>query len=184
MKEKYNGMRQNIWPVLFKSTAIAALALGYAASVSHWITRDIVSSDRHGCLGPHIVTAWAMGVLGMGAALVLVPTVERLVQGVMAAFLPHQSSALRWQIARTLAAAFLIGNALAGLIWTSPRLDLFVDLHRPLRTESDVLIMAMGLAGGTAWRTLWPRWAWLGVGISIFMTYIVLANTLTRHAWC
>lgn len=30
MKEKYKGMRQNIWPVLCKATAVAALALGYA----------------------------------------------------------------------------------------------------------------------------------------------------------
>lgn len=186
MKEKTLRMRlgHNVSTILIKALGLGILIVGYALMVSAWVTRDIVSADRSGCLGPHITTAWGLSVLGMIAALLLISSVSTLIHTVMSAFLPHQSERLRWQIARTVAIVFLVGNALAGLIWTNPTLDLFVALHRPLRTEADLLILAMGFAGGVAWRTLWPKWAWLGLIISIIMTYMVLANTLSRHAWC
>ncbi len=163
---------------------LVLVALAYAAAVSVAVRHAMRSADQLGCNGPHIVEAWGINVLGMLGALVIVPSADRFVQRVMRAFLPQRTESFRQRMAQSTAIIFLVGNALAGLVWTSSRLDLFVDAHRPLMTEADVLVFSMGWLGGVSWRVIWPRWAWFGVAISLVMTYFILSNTLSRHAWC
>ncbi|OLZ09136.1 hypothetical protein [Sulfobacillus thermosulfidooxidans] len=156
----------------------------YLALMSSPLFEIIQAADKKGCIGWHVLLTWALTVLGMIATLTLFVQADVLVERLVGIFLPHKSLEAHQKVARYGAMMILVGNALVGLIWTNRAVNVFVDAHKPLYVETDLSILAMGLLGGLAWRLLWKKWAWLGLIVTVLMSYGVVANVLSRHGWC
>ncbi|WP_053959497.1 hypothetical protein [Sulfobacillus thermosulfidooxidans] len=166
------------WPVIVILVAI------YLGMMSNPMFEIIQAADNKGCIGWHLLLTWGLTLLGMIATLAIFVQADEWVERLVGIFLPHKSVDVHQKVAQYGAMAILVGNALVGLIWTNPFLNEFIDAHKPLYVETDLSILVMGLLGGVAWRLLWKKWAWLGLIVTVLMSYGVVANVLSRHGWC
>jgi hypothetical protein len=97
---------------------------------------------------------------------------------------PKKSSAGRTRILRLAGIVIIVVSMIFIFPWTSAQVDQFVVLHQALTAETDLVVYVMGGFAGVAWHILWNKYAWLGGVLSILMSLMMLANTLSRHAWC
>ena len=114
----------------------------------------------------------------LGAA--LTASARSLLQGL----LPDAGDGGRLAVLRGAAAVALLVTLGATLLWVRPGLDRFLDLHRPLLIEADLLLYAMGIVDGAAWHALLDRDAWLGLLLVPAMALMVLSGGVVGRGWC
>lgn len=170
-------------------TARAAAGLGlslgvYAAAVlGHWQAAT-AAADALGCALPRAVQDQAVVFAGLLAGLVLGPALTASARSLLRGLLPEAGDGARQGALRGAAAVALLLTLATTLLWVRPGLDRFLDAHRPLLVEVDLLLYAMGLVDGAAWHALLDRDAWLGLLLVPAMALMVLSGGVVGRGWC
>ena len=158
--------------------------LAWGVTVSWPVENIIESSDRLGCIGPHLTQFLALMALGMATGVGFGPTIHHWADRGMEFVFPKKSEAERARILRLAGIVIIVVSMIFVFPWTSAQVDQFVVLHQTLTAETDLVVYVMGGFAGVAWHILWNKYAWFGIALSILMSLMMLANTLSRHAWC
>jgi uncharacterized membrane protein YidH (DUF202 family) len=169
------------WPrALLMGGALLLWAVMVSGPVQQWVYR----ADLGGCVGPHLTEVLGLMVAGMVSGLAIGPATFRWARWAAAAVLPRQAERQQTASVKAAAVVVIVVSMVFVLPWVSPEVDRFVSLHTLLAVEAFLVVYLMGTLAGAAWHALWERQAWVGVVLSLAMILMVMANTLSRHAWC
>lgn len=156
----------------------------YALAVSVRIQRLSNLADKRGCVDQHTLQySWIL-LTGVVAGIAAGPWLYHWVQRGVRAFMPNASETLRLKRIKAVAVGFIILGMAVDFLWIIPSLNLFVDMHRPLLVEADVILYGMGTISGASWFALLDRQAWLGLLIMPAMALMIIGSVLSRHGWC
>ena len=165
-------------------TVLTLVLIVWGLSVSAPIVRTIEASDRLGCVGPHLTQFLVLMAVGMAAGIAFGAPIRRGAGYAVRAILPNFSDKRQDQALKAAAFVLIVANMVLVFPWLNARVDQFVATHDALRAEIDIVVLLMGSMAGAGWAVLWKRYAWIGLLLSFAMLLMMLANTLTRHAWC
>lgn len=167
-----------------EAVAWAASVALYAAAVAAVFQRFVARSDALSCVDPHeteyliVLFSGAIGALGLGGR------PERWSAAAARALLPSASDRRRTVAIRATAALAILLGMPAALLWSVPSLNLFLDGHRPVLAEADVLLYGMGVLAQASWRVLLGRRGWIGLLAVPASALMIMASTLTSQGWC
>lgn len=170
--------RAGRWSVLGLSVLV------YAAAVSGRLQHANLRADLRGCVELHAVVYQVILLAGLGAGLAAGPAGARAAAAVTRSLLPAATDARRLAWIRGAAFAF-IGLAMASnALWTGPAVNLFIDTHRLILLEADVLLYGMGVGAGIGWYLLLDRYGWMGALLMPAMAFMLVGAGFTGAGWC
>ncbi len=159
-------------------------ALLYAAAVAGPWQAASGRADVLGCALPHAVEDQAIVLGGLVLGLGLGDLLAGSARSLLRALLPQSDDPARTSVLRGAAAVALLVALAANVLWVRAPLDLFLDRHRPLLVEVDLLLYAMGVADGAAWHALLDRDAWFGLLLVPAMALMLVSGGVTGRGWC
>ena len=122
-------------------------------------------------------------IAGMLLALPFATRIARVANAFAKALLQTASDRDRLSYLRRAASAVVIFGMAVSLVWTSPTVNSFVELHRGVLIESDLLVYLMGLLTAAAWSVLLGDRAWYSLLFTPSLAMMTIANILARHSW-
>lgn len=165
-------------------TILPASLIIYAGLVTHQFQRANIAADRRGCIDVHGLQYTALVFAGMLAGLALGPWLIRWARRGVRAFMPELTEDGALRRIRSTAVGFILLGMLLDIGWIVPSFNLFIDLHRILTVEVEIILYAMGIGAGAAWYAILDRQGWLGLLITPLMALMLLGSSLARHGWC
>ena len=163
---------------------IVVLSLaGYACAVSGPVVGWNTAPDATEHVMVHVLQYVAVLVTGVLLGMAAGPWFERGLVALLQALQPQWTEAQQRVRLRAIAYSIIGLSLIPSFLWVVSALNLFVDLHRGLAVEADVLIYLMGVLVGGSWVVLLRKSAWFGLLLSPAMTLMVLSNVLVRHTW-
>lgn len=160
------------------------LLVAWSFVVSSPFDRYIRRADQLGCVGPHLTQLLLLMTLGMLSGAAMGGAIRSGAQVAGRAVFPNWSERARQRALQGFAVLLIVANMVLVFPWLNLKLDQFVASHDGLKAEIDLVLFLMGGLSGGAWAVLWRHRASVGIVISLAMLLMMLANTLTRHAWC
>lgn len=121
-------------------------------------------------------------IAGMLLGFSLQERLQRFADEFSRALLQNFSEERRIAYLRHTAIIILFLSLLTSLLWTNAALNQFVDLHRGLYVEANLLVYLMGFVIALAWILLLGRFALYGLLFSSTLTFMMIANLLARHS--
>lgn len=171
----------------WSSWRLSALVLsiaGFAAAAVHGWAALAVGADVHGCVDVHGLEYVAFVISGMLLGLALGPSVRQGAGSVASAILPNVDERSRVRRVNALATLFILLGMVVDGFWLSPGFNVFIDTHRTLMVEADIVLYGMGILSGAGWYWLLDRQAWIGLLTTVAMALMVIGSVLTTHSWC
>lgn len=158
--------------------------VSYALAVSYRVQQVSTKSDQRGCVDPHALQySWIL-LTGVIAGLAVGPWLVSWARRGTRAFMTQVDEASRWHRIRAVAISFILLGMAIDFLWVIPRLNVFIDLHRPLLVEVDVILYAMGTLSGASWFAILDRQSWLGLLVTLAMSLMIMSSVLSGHGWC
>lgn len=157
--------------------------LAYGLLVSRPVQSFYYAADGAGYVDAHFLQYLGVTLSGLVTGLALGPWIGQWLLRVVPALLPKTPEGTRAMYLRSVAWSFILLSMVPPLLWTVQTLNLFVDVHRGLFVEANLLIFLMGVLNGTAWHVLVPRHAWLSLILAPAFLGMVLVNVLTPYSW-
>lgn len=156
----------------------------YAVAVSTGVQQISTHADQKGCVDPHTLQySWIL-LTGVVAGIAVGPwLVSWADRGIRAMMSTASETAVRRRV-RAVAASFILLGMAINFLWIMPRLNLFIDGHRTLLVEADVILYAMGAFSGASWFALLDRQSWLGILVMLAMSLMIISSVLSGHGWC
>lgn len=155
----------------------------YSVAVSSPATTLCAGSVSKGYLSLQGLQYTLITVSGLGMGLT---TSRWLIQGMQSFFKSlayrHRGVNLERKEWR-LAVIILVTGTSLNTLFLSLGFNQFVDLHKGLSVEMDILLFAMGVFMGVAWVILLRQNAWWGLFASTAMSLMIMSNTLAAHSW-
>ncbi|MCY0863765.1 MAG: hypothetical protein OWQ57_02325 [Sulfobacillus sp.] len=176
MNESSRRWNRWAWPVL-------SLAL-FALSVSSRWFQAAAAADRQGCVNVHGLEYATIVQAGMIFGLAVGPAIIRWARQAARVLMPEADATRRQQRINAVAALSIVLGMLTDIFWVVPQFNVYIDLHRPLLAEADVVLYGMGFFAGAGWAILLERQAWIGWLISLAMALMVIGSVLSTHSWC
>jgi hypothetical protein len=167
-----------------RAAGVALSLLVYAAAVLGRWQAASARADALGCALPRAVEDQLVVFAGLILGLVLGPALTGSARSLLRGLLPEAGEGGRLAVLRGAAAVALLVTLASALLWVRPGLDRFLDLHRPLLVEADLLLYGMGVVDGAAWHALLDRDAWLGLLLVPAMALMVLSGGVVGRGWC
>jgi len=162
---------------------LGSLAL-YGGAVSGLLQRLSTQADRLGGVDAHAVQDQLLLVAGLLAGLAVGPAIARWVHAGATALLPAAPKGRRLAFVRAVAFSAITAATAVNVLWVDPRVGLFIDLHRALLVEADLLLYLMGLLAGGAWYLLLDRQGWLGLLVAPAMALMLVSTGVVGRGWC
>ncbi|MHB1682408.1 MAG: hypothetical protein ACYCYO_06200 [Bacilli bacterium] len=122
-------------------------------------------------------------IAGMLPALLFANRILQAAKTITKALLQTASDAERQSYLRLVASIVIIFGMFASFVWTSTTVNAFVELHRGVLVESDLLVYLMGLLTAAAWSILLEDRVWYGLLFTPTLAMMTIANILTKHSW-
>ncbi len=156
----------------------------YAAAVSAGVQQISTHADQKGCVDPHTLQySWIL-LTGVVAGIAVGPwIVSWLYRGIRVVMSTASDAALRRRV-RAVATSFILLGMAVNFLWIIPRLNLFIDGHRTLLVEADVILYTMGALSGGSWFALLDRQSWIGILVMLAMALMIISSVLSGHGWC
>ena len=156
----------------------------YALAVSLGIQHLSYQADQKGCVDQHTLQySWIL-LTGVVAGIAVGPWLFHWTKRAVNALMPGVNETIRQKRIRAVAIGFILLGMAVDFLWIIPSLNLFIDLHRPLLVEADVILYSMGTISGASWYVVLDRQAWLGLLIMPAMALMIVGSVLSRHGWC
>lgn len=156
----------------------------FAAAVASPFAGLVARSDASGCVDPHAMEYLLMVFGGAVGGLGLRDRPQRAAAGIARALLPDSTDRRRAAAARGGAILAILFGMAAPILWTVPSLNQFLDAHRPIRVEVDVLLYGMGILMQSSWRVVLGNRGWIGLIATTAAALMVISGTLTSQGWC
>ncbi len=165
--------------------AVAVLSVAvYAAAVMRGVQRAQHLADLRGCVELHAALYQVILLAGLALGLAAGPVLAPWATAAARALMPEASPARRTGWVRRVAVVALVLSTASSVLWTNAGLNLFIDSHRIVLVEADVLLYAMGAISGIAWYLLLDRHGWLGVLLMPAMAFMIVSAAFTGSGWC
>lgn len=167
------------WPWTFFLCSILLFAVSVSRIVHVWLLRwsalDVVL--------PQDVDYLLVLLAGELAALSIFDATAAAARRVARILFSRYSEVRRESLIRQAAAVMIVIGMLPTLLWTIPQLNGFVNAHRGLIVEVDLIVYLMGLFVGTSWSILLKQKLWIGLLITPGVVLMTLANVLSVYSW-
>lgn len=157
--------------------------VGYSLGVSHPAQSFYQGADQAGYVNPHFILYLGVAWSGLFVGLALGPWIVQWLSKAVTALLPKAPEGKRTAYLRSGAWTFILLSMVPPLLWTVSTLNAFVDVHRGLFVEANLLIFLMGALNAVAWTLLLPRHAWVSLLVTPMLLGMVLMNVLTPYSW-
>lgn len=156
----------------------------YAVAVSARVQQISTHADQKGCVDPHTLQYSGILLTGVVAGIAVGPwVVSWAYRGIRTMMTTASESALRRRV-RAVAASFILLGMAVNFLWIIPRLNVFIDGHRTLLVEADVILYTMGAVSGSSWFALLDRQSWMGILVMLAMSLMIISSVLSGHGWC
>ena len=172
------------WWTAGRMAVVAASVAAYAAAVSGVVQRGNLAADLRGCIELHAVVYQVLLLAGTAAGLAAGPMAVWWARAAARSLLPNGTEGRRTAWVRGAALAVIGLGLAANALWTSPSVNLFVDTHRPILVEADLLLYGMGALAGAAWYALLDEQGWIGALASPAMAFTLVSAGFTGAGWC
>lgn len=156
----------------------------FALAVVHTWAQLAIDADVRGCVDVHGLEYVVIVLAGMFLGVAAGPFTERWASRISAIVFPHFDETSRRRRVNALATLFILLGMGIDIFWIVPSFNVYIDMHRALLAEADVVLYAMGALSGAGWYLLLDRHAWLGYAITSAMALMVIGSVLTTHSWC
>jgi len=167
-----------------RALGLALALLCYAAAVSSPWQAASSRADARGCVLPHALQAQTVVFAGLLGGLALGALLVGSARALLRALLPQADERRRGAALVAAAGAELLISMASSVLWVRPGFDRFLDHHRPLLVETDLLLFLTGLADGAAWSALLDREGWLGLLIAPAMALMLISSGVVGRGWC
>lgn len=174
-------------PALQSSRRLLAFVISiasYTVAVSYRVQHLSAQSDQKGCVDPHTLQySWIL-LTGVVAGIAVGPWLLSWTRRGMRALMtgtPDESQRTRIKV---VAGSFILLGMAIDFLWIIPSLNVFIDGHRTLLVEADVILYAMGTLSGASWFALLDRQAWIGLLVNLAMSLMIISSVLSGHGWC
>lgn len=161
------------------------LSIGlFAVAAVHGWDMLAIQADRHGCVDVHGLEYVLFVVAGMFIGFAVGPWVRDRAARVAEIILPEHDARARMRRVNALATLFILLGMLVDGFWIAPAFNVFIDTHRALMVEADLVLYGMGALSGAGWYWLLDRQSWLGLVATPAMALMIIGSVLTTHSWC
>lgn len=166
-----------------KTTLVTFSLLSYGLLVSLPLQHLYYGTDVGGFVNLHFAEYLGITFSGLLMGQAFSPWFAGWVPVAVTELLPKAPEVKRTTYLRSAAWIIVVLSMIPSLVWTISVLNVFVDTHRGLFVEVNLLIFLMGAINSIAWRILLPRHAWFGLILTPMSQLMVLATVLTPHSW-
>lgn len=165
-------------------TVAAVSVCLYAAAVAVTVRRAEWRADLRGCVELHAAVYQVLLAAGLALGLAAGTAVAPWTAAAARSLLPGAADGRRTAFVRAAALVVIALCLAANALWTNPAVNLFIDGHRAVLVETDVLLYGMGAAAGAAWFLLLDRYGWLGALLMPAMAFMLVGAAFTGSGWC
>ncbi|MCI0182269.1 MAG: hypothetical protein OWR52_10465 [Acidibacillus sp.] len=158
-------------------------AVLFMAMVSPPVKQWLILSEEDHLSSLQAIVYLIISIAGMLPGFSLQPKILEFATGFSQALLQNDSDERRVAYLHRTAVIILIISMIASLLWTNSALNQFVDLHRGLYVEANLLVYIMGFVTSIAWILLLKRYALYGILFTSTMMMMMIANLLASHSF-
>ncbi len=176
VEELANG-KQRTWQLTTLSLLI------FISIVSFPVKNLIVNNEMHHHSTLQASAYLLISLAGMLPGFALRVQILRFADSFSHALLQDASDERRSAYLQRTATTILLLSMVASLLWTNSALNAFVDLHRGLYVEANLIVYVMGFIVASAWILLLKRYALYGLLFSSTLLMMMIANLLASHSF-
>lgn len=165
--------------IVLRILALLLFAVAVYGGTATWVTRD----DLHFALLAHSCVYLSFLLVGELVALSYAKQMQMTVITLVEILLPKASDKKIIDISHKFSVGVILLGIIPVLLWTSSRLNVFIDLHIWFLVEIDVALVLMGFITGIAWIVVLRTRAYLSLLLTIAMVLMVVGNVLSKNSW-